>query len=162
VNPAIIGGGLAIVGGLAGSTLTSLGQRKRSREDKRFQFDQRLRGDRLSAFSSLAGAAMELRRAELNRWHQHHFGPNSDAFEAAKAECYRCRADARKAFFQTQLVSDNQDLNMFAKAALDGVLSLHEASTKEELDKQSEVGQDGIGKFVDAATRYLAVTSKPT
>jgi hypothetical protein len=152
----ILGGVLAIVAAAAGSTLTFYTQHHVARRAERFAVAEQMRAERLAAFSAFAGAAMEARRAQVDRWYQlHDGGRESSAYIAAKNESYRAKALAWQALFRAQLVSDSTELTALAAAALEGIGSLHRAAAKDELDHRAEGVRESVGAFVAAAREHL-------
>ena len=152
VGTAIIGGLLAILGAAAGSALTYLLQRKMAVRAEEFAVAERVRAERMAAFSSFASAAMEARRAQVNRWYQRRdAGRDSDAYRTAKAESHRYRAAASQALFRAQLVSDSEELSNRATKVLEGIGDLHKAQTKDDLDQEADKWRDGVGLYVKAA-----------
>jgi hypothetical protein len=156
VGTAIIGGLIAILGAAAGSGLTYLLQRKMAVRAEEFAVAERVRAERMAAFSSFASSAMEARRAQVDRWYQRHdAGPESDANRTAEDESFRCRAAAWQALFRAQLVSDSDELNSRATELLDGIGGLHKAQTKDDLDPEADKWRDGIGLIRrDRASSY--------
>ena len=146
VGTAIIGGLLAILGAAAGSALTYVLQRKMAVRAEEFAVAERVRAEGMAAFSSFASAAMEARRAQVDRWYQRRdAGPGSDEYRSAKDESFRCRAAAWQVLFRAQLVSDSDELNSRATELLDGIGRLHKAQTKDDLDQEADKWRDGVG-----------------
>ena len=159
VGTAIIGGLLAILGAAAGSSLTYVLQRKMAVRAEEFAVAERVRAEGMAAFSSFASAAMEARRAQVDRWYQRRdAGPGSDEYRSAKDESFRCRAAAWQALFRAQLVSDNE-LNSRATGVLEGIGNLHKAHTKVDLDQGADKWREEISLYVEAARLRIAAAA---
>lgn len=77
-----------MVGTLLGSTVTYVFQRVNAGRVERFAHDERLRQERMAAYSGFAGAITELRRGVISLW----FVRQRD--DAARPELYAARTES--------------------------------------------------------------------
>ena len=143
VGTAIIGGLLAILGAAAGSSLTYVCS-ARWRSAPRNLRSRSECGQGMAAFSSFASAAMEARRAQVDRWYSGAtLGRGMSRFGAGRPLGKPCFV---------QLVSDNELSR--ATGVLEGIGNLHKAHTKVDLDQGADKWREEISLYVEAARLY--------
>src|SRR5215510_14984299 len=91
VMSAVLATIIAVLGTLAGSTTGYIFQRRISERSEITAREERLRQDRLDAYSAFAAAVMDLRRVQYDRWHRRDDHPEHHDDEAVSAESYRLR-----------------------------------------------------------------------
>lgn len=143
---------IAVVGTLLGATVTYVFQRVNAGRVERFARDERLRQERIAAYSGFAGAITELRRGVISLWFVRQ---RDDAarpeLSAARAESDRLGAAADHARFRVQLLAGNPDLVALADAAFEPIGALHHAADRAELVEHENRCQDLLKAFITAA-----------
>lgn len=148
----------AIAGVILGSVSTYLVQNVMARRAERFATRERLRRERMDAYSAFAAEAMDARRAQINRWYQRRdAGRGSVVYGDAKAESYRGRSAARRARYRVQLVADDLELTQLAETAVESLGHIHKAETKAEMEARAERTRSLVEDFVRDAAMRLSV-----
>lgn len=145
-----------MLGTLGGVTASYLFQRKIAAHSESTARDERLRQERLATCSAFAGALMELRRVQMDRWHR---SLSDRAYRTdpreARAESYRMLASAWSAFYRFRLTTSDAHLNTLAAQALEAAAQLSDAADDADLRQQAEQAGTRIDAFVTAAAHYL-------
>lgn len=143
---------IAVAGTLAGSGLTYLFGRLTARRSERVARDERLRQERIAAYTAFAGALTDLRQAVITRWLTEQ--SDQDA-KAAWTEADRRGAAADHARFTVQLLTDDAELLRLADAAFEPISALGEATDRAELRQHEDRGQEILTAFIQTARRQL-------
>ncbi|WP_051027586.1 hypothetical protein [Nocardia higoensis] len=77
---------IAVAGTLLGAIITHWFQRSAAERAAQHAVLERLRQDRLLAYSAFATAAMDYRRQQVDRWHSVRRDPSSEAIRAIRLE----------------------------------------------------------------------------
>jgi hypothetical protein len=148
---------VAVLGTLLGSLATHYFQRRNRADAERFERNERLRQERVSAYTTYGGALVSLRRALIDRWYAtHEEGRNADP-DAIRYETYRLRTAALEAMFRVQLVTESQPLIELAQQAIDTVDHLNLRIPAEDFKKARDRSRQGIFDFVEAARKHVEV-----
>lgn len=143
---------IAVLGTLLGSIVTYSFQRRTAQRAERFARHERLRQERMSAYSGFAEAAMEYRHEELTRW-LHGHGELIEPFqERVWSEQGRLRARALQARYRVQLLADDPRLVQLADAIIDAAADIHNAKNPTELRERGTRTRQGIDEFIQAAS----------
>ena len=151
---------IAVLGTLGGATASYLFQGKISERNESKARDERLRQERLAAYSSFAAAVMDLRSIQYDRGssrmtvEDHHLDRSS-----IRAESSRLRSVAWTAFYRFKLTSPDQQLTNLATRAVEEASDVADASDKVDLKKRSERARARIDEFISAAATYLEAGS---
>ncbi|GAA4630322.1 hypothetical protein GCM10023196_055210 [Actinoallomurus vinaceus] len=140
-----------MVGTLLGSALTYVFQRRTAGRAEQFARDERLRRDRVSAYSAFAEAVMAYRHEELQVWLHRHgelIHPLPERFEVEQG---RLRSLALRARYRVQLLADEPRLIEPADHSLDAVARIHQANDATELMEHGERTEQRVEDFVRAA-----------
>lgn len=147
----------AIVGVVLGSVSTYLVQTLMAGRAEDFAMRERLRRERMDAYSAFAAAAMEARRSQINRWYQRRdAGRGSAQYDDAKAESYRGRSAARLERYRLQLVADDDRLTALAETAIESLGDIHQAETKSEMEARAEGTRTLVEQVVGVAAAHLS------
>ncbi|GLY85785.1 hypothetical protein [Actinoallomurus iriomotensis] len=142
---------VAVAGTLLGSALTYVFQRRTAGRAEQFARDERLRQERLSAYSAFAEAVMEYRHEELKVW-LHQRGelthPLPERFEVEQG---RLRSVALRAKYRVQLLADGRGLMELADQSIDAVADIHRAKDATELMEHGERTEQRVEGFIRAA-----------
>ena len=148
----LLASAIAVTGTLLGAIVTYLFQRLNAGRAERFARDERLRQDRIAAYSGFAGAITELRRGVISLWFVRH---RDDAARpelyAARTEADRLGAAAHHARFRVQLLAEDPDLVRLADAAFEPIDALHDAADRAELVRHEDRCQQLLESFITAA-----------
>jgi hypothetical protein len=147
---------VAVVGTLLGSLATHYFQRRNWADAERFSRNERLRQERVSAYTAFGGALVNLRRAQIDRWFAEHAQRGGDP-ESLRHETYRLRTSALEALFRVQLVTESKELIALGQQAIDDVDLLKSDLPAEDLSRARDVARASIFDFVDAARKHVEV-----
>ncbi|MGX9886631.1 hypothetical protein [Streptomyces sp. NPDC002276] len=152
---AIIASAIAVLGTLLGSGITLLFQQRAVDKSHDFTQKERLRQERLDAYSAYAGALINYRRCLVHLWFcLHDQTPPEDA-EEVRARSYDLRTRAQEAMLRVVLLTDDESLSEAARALLDDVASLYKADTREEFDHRRSHTGNSIGRLIGISKRHL-------
>ncbi|MEW9530400.1 hypothetical protein [Microbispora sp. NPDC049125] len=152
---AVLSGLIGVLGTLLGSVVTYYFQRQSAERTERIARTERLRQERLAAYSEFAGAATDLRRAAYDRWHRYEEDPQGGEFNAARDEYYRLYAVARNAQLRLRLLTGDRDLVESAHMAVERATEIVKADTEEDRASRGEIARHALDAFVSAAARRL-------
>jgi hypothetical protein len=127
-----------------------------------FATRERLRRERMDAYSAFAASAMEARRGQINRWYRRRdAGPSSAEYDEAKAESYLGRSAAWRERYRVQLVADDEALSALAEATVKSLRAIPKADTKSQMEAKAQETRNLIERFVtDAATQLSSTSSR--
>ncbi|WP_212612706.1 hypothetical protein [Pseudonocardia hierapolitana] len=138
-----------MLGTLLGSFLTYQFQWRSIERTQAFTRAERLRQERLDAYSAFAGVAIQYRLALMDRWHRRTEDPDGEEHRLARFESYRLRTSLIEALFRVQLVADDQRVRLAADQVVDELRVIHKAATREEMDARSEAARKAVDQFVE-------------
>ncbi|MGA4849564.1 hypothetical protein ACOBQB_26135 [Streptomyces sp. G5(2025)] len=143
-----------MLGTLLGAGVTHSFQRRAIERTEEFTRGERLRQERIDAYSAYAGALVNYRRVLMDRWFSRHENRVEDS-EESRFRSYEMRSEAQEALFRVQLLTSDDDLARQAWATLDMVSDLHRAEDRDDLAERRRVSRDAINAFVAAAKRHV-------
>ena len=147
---------VALVGFLSASlgvVLTSWFQRRNAERAERQAKVERMRQDRMAVYSEYAGAIIELRRAQLDKW----FNREDDQ---RRADARRARAAAWHQYYRVRLIADDPPIVESAKEAIDAASSLDDAASRQVLNEDADRLRDElVAKFIREAERQVGVSA---
>jgi hypothetical protein len=149
---AFLASAIAVAGTLLGSATTYMFQRFTAGRAEEFARDERLRQERLAAYSAFAGAITALRQKVIDLWfsqHGDHREPKDVA--ALQAEADRLGAAADHARFRVQLVAEDSGLVTCAEDAFKPITAIGRAADLSELKEHEDRCQEMISAFIEAA-----------
>lgn len=151
---------IAVLGTLGGGALSYVLQSKISERSELRARSERVRQERLTAYSAFAGAVMDIRGAQYDRGYSRLTGPTSENDRAGiRAESSRLRSIAWSAFYRFKLTSPDERLTTLARKAVEEALDVTDASDKVDLKKRSEQARVRIEEFITVAASYLEPTA---
>jgi hypothetical protein len=151
---------IAVLGTLGGATASYLFQGKTSERNESKARDERLRQERLTAYSSFAGAVMDLRGIQYHRGYSRMTVEDQHLDRSSiRAESSQLRSVAWTAFYRFKLTSPDQQLTNLATRAVKEAVDVADASDKVDLKKRSERARARIDEFIGAAATYLEAGS---
>jgi hypothetical protein len=139
---------IGVVGALAGTVVGSLLTQAMQRRNAAHA---RLHEARIEAYRSFATSVMEYRKALMDRWFIENEGRKVDGHDA-----YARRSAVWAAYYQVLLVAGDHAIFQLAQDARDLTNSLRNATTKAELDDQSDVGRAAVERFAYAARHEIS------
>ncbi|MBT2366676.1 hypothetical protein J7E88_15490 [Streptomyces sp. ISL-10] len=142
---------IAVIGTLLGSVATHLFQRQTAERSAALTRAEQLRQERISAYSAFAGALVDYRRGQNDRWHRALEAPGSAAAEEARIDSYRLRSSAHQALIRVQLVCDDPQALELAAAAFEVTNCMHEAPDESDRAQRSEQARETLSEFIGAA-----------
>ncbi|MGR4850420.1 hypothetical protein [Streptomyces sp. LARHCF252] len=151
----IIASAIAVLGTLLGSGLTLAFQQRTTDKGQQFARHERLRQERLDAYSAYAGALINYRRCLVHLWFCEHEQPPHEDPGVVRVRAYDLRSSAQEALFRVQMLTDDEVLSEAAEAALADVAALPKTDSRTELDQRRVKTRDDISRLVRASKRHL-------
>ncbi|MET7607544.1 hypothetical protein [Streptomyces avermitilis] len=152
---AIIASAVAVLGTLLGSGITLAFQRSTAERSHEFTRREKLRQERIDAYSAYAGALVNYRRCLVHLWFCIHEQPPPEDADEVRIRAYDLRSSAQEALFRVQMLTDDEALSQSAEAVLTDVTGLYKTDSRSELDERRAHTRDGISHLVQAAKRLL-------
>jgi hypothetical protein len=147
---------VAVAGTLIGSLSTYVFQRRIVERADAALRAERLRQERLAAYSGYAGAVSELKRGVITVWFRRRASPrDEDAYRAARVESDRLGAAADTADFRLQLVADDPVLRPLMDAVRAKVGAIDAAEDRQQLIVIEAEFEQAVRAFLDAAARRI-------
>lgn len=157
----------AVFGTLLGVLATYWVQKSTVKQQEDLAREERLRQDRVGAYTEFAGALTSYRRGRMDRFYARR-GENGLDPEAIRHETYRLRSKAQEAEFRVQLLAPSQELIELAQEALRSIdrlgtwdqgLSYDDVYGSPEALQAFEAARDrsraAIGTFIGSARRHV-------
>ncbi|MEV8631820.1 hypothetical protein AB0395_09200 [Streptosporangium sp. NPDC051023] len=154
---AVLGSLIAVLGTLLGSLSTYLFQQRTAARAERVAREERLRQERLTAYSEFAAAVSELKRAVVTAWLRR---SDQAGLAQALAEADRLGALAEAARFRLLLVSGQPE--PLADAAFAHMDALRDATDRAELKTREAEFEAAVAAFVTAAAKSLVPVQRVT
>lgn len=151
----IIASAIAVLGTLLGSGLTLAFQQRTTDKGHQFTRHERLRQERLDAYSAYAGALINYRRCLVHLWFCEHEQPPHEDPGVVRVRAYDLRSNAQEALFRVQMLTDDEALSEAAEAVLEDVTALPKTNSRTELDERREKTRDDISRLVRASKHHL-------
>ncbi|MEV0935594.1 hypothetical protein ACIBMX_21800 [Streptomyces phaeochromogenes] len=151
----IIASAIAVLGTLPGSGLTLAFQQRTTDKGHQFTRHERLRQERLDAYSTYAGALINYRRCLVHLWFCEHEQPPREDPDTVRIRAYDLRSNAQEALFRVQMLTDDEALGQAAGAVLADVTALSRADSRTDLDQRRAKTRDDISQLVKASKRHL-------
>lgn len=146
---------VAVIGTLAGSALTFLFTQLSARRAERVARAERLRQERIAAYTAFAGALADLRRAVISLWFARQREPDGPDTRTAQTEADQRGAEADRARFAVRLLTDDQDVHRLADAAFDPIDAIGTAGDRAELRVHEDRSQAVLTEFIQAGGAQL-------
>ncbi|MGW1267214.1 hypothetical protein [Streptomyces sp. NPDC002491] len=151
----IIASGIAVLGTLLGSGITLAFQQRSTDRSHQFARREKLRQERLDAFSAYAGALVNYRRCLVHLWFCEHEQPPPEDPDAVRIRAYDLRSSAQEALFRLQMLTDDDRLSRTAEDVLADITELPKADARAELDELRARTRDNISRLVGSAKQHL-------
>ncbi|MFF7774485.1 hypothetical protein ACFZCG_08625 [Streptomyces tanashiensis] len=152
---AIIASAMAVLGTLLGSGITLAFQRRTADRGHEFTRGEKLRQERLDAYTVYAGALVNYRRCLIHLWFCAHESPPPEPPDGVRVRAYDLRSAAQEALFRLQMLTDDEGLSRSGEVLLDDVTMLQKAGSRAELESLRVRTRDGISALVREAKRHL-------
>jgi hypothetical protein len=146
---------IAVLGTLIGAGSTYYFQRKAQERTETFTRVERVRQERIDAFSTYAGALLNYRRVLVFRWFVIHEGRFTEDTPALLEDTYNKRYAAQEAMFRAQLVGNSPALTALAERALEQITELHKVEGREALDEARDRTRQSIRDLVAAVAPHV-------
>ncbi|MFI9489352.1 hypothetical protein ACIG47_23390 [Promicromonospora sp. NPDC052451] len=148
---------VAVVGTLLGSAATHYFQRRNRADAERFERGERLRQERVAAYTAFGGMLVNLRRAHMDRWFAIHDERTGADPEALRYETYRLYTDAQEALFRIQLVTRSPELIDLGRQAIQDVDRMKPDLSREEFGAARDSSREAVFRFMEAARGHVEV-----
>ncbi|MGW1489961.1 hypothetical protein [Streptomyces sp. NPDC002402] len=152
---AIIASAVAVLGTLLGSGITLAFQQRTTARGQEFIRSEKLRQERLDAYSVYAGALLNYRRCLVHLWFCMRKQPPPEDPDEVRIRAYDLRSAAQEALFRVQMLTDDEALSLAAEAVLADITTLHKTDNRAELDERRRRTRDRISHLVSAAKQHL-------
>ncbi|MGW0611217.1 hypothetical protein [Streptomyces sp. NPDC002788] len=151
----IIASGIAVLGTLLGSGITLAFQQRTADRSHQFTRREKLRQERLDAYSAYAGALVNYRRCLVHLWFCEHEQPSPEDPDTVRIRAYDLRSSAQEALFRVEMLTEDETLSQAAEDVLAEVTALPKTDSRTELDDARIRTRDGISRLVKAARQHL-------
>ncbi|MFI1764133.1 hypothetical protein ACH41H_19080 [Streptomyces sp. NPDC020800] len=151
----IIASAIAVLGTLLGSGITLAFQQRTTDRSHQFTRREKLRQERLDAYSAYAGALVNYRRCLVHLWFCEHEQPPPEDPDAVRIRAYDLRSSAQEALFRVQMLTDDERLSRTAEDVLGDITELPKADARVELDALRARTRDNISRLVGSAKQHL-------
>ena len=148
---------VAVVGTLLGSLATHYFQRRNRADAERFERSERLRQERVSAYTAFGGALVNLRRTSKDRWYAIHDQRDGADPELLRYETYRLYTTAQEALFRVQLITESGELIELGKQALKDADRIKPDLAREEFARLRDTSRQSVFGFMEAARKHVEV-----
>ncbi|MGW2640907.1 hypothetical protein [Streptomyces sp. NPDC001348] len=151
----IVASAIAVLGTLLGSGITLAFQQRTTDRSHQFTRREKLRQERLDAYSAYAGALVNYRRCLVHLWFCEHEQPPPEDPDAVRIRAYDLRSSAQEALFRVQMLTDDGRLSRTAEDVLANITELPKADARAELDELRARTRDDISRLVGSAKQHL-------
>ncbi|MFE0652153.1 hypothetical protein ACFVZH_26590 [Streptomyces sp. NPDC059534] len=142
---------IAVAGTLLGAVFTHWFQGRATERTAALARTEQLRQERIATYSAFAGAVVDYRHSQNDRWFRALQRPGSEEAEESRHASYRQRTAARQALFRVQLVCDDPEVRRLAEAAFVDSHCMHEAVDEADRARRSEQAKKALAVFIAAA-----------
>ena len=151
----IIASGIAVLGTLLGSGLTLAFQQRTTDRSHEFARREKLRQERLDAYSVYAGALINYRRCLVHLWFCEHEQPPPEDPDTVRVRAYDLRSNAQEALFRAQVLTDDAALSQSAGTVLADITALSKTEDRLQFDERRPATLDGITRLIMTAKQHL-------
>ncbi|MFJ8724642.1 hypothetical protein [Streptomyces sp. NPDC093269] len=116
---------------------------------------EKLRQERLDAYSTYAGALVNYRRCLVHLWFCEHEQPPPEDPETVRVRSYGLRSNAQEALFRLQMLTDDETLSQAAEDLLADITTVTKAENRAEYEAIRAQTHDGISRLIRAAKQHL-------
>ncbi|MFC9591576.1 hypothetical protein [Streptomyces sp. NPDC056944] len=152
---AIIASAMAVVGTLLGSGITLAFQRRTADKGHEFTRGEKLRQERLDAYTAYAGALVNYRRSLIHLWFCQNEPHPPESPDEVQVRAYDLRSAAQEALFRLQMLTDDDGLGVRGEVLLEDITLLRRVGSRDELHEVRVRTRDGIGALVREAKSHL-------
>ncbi|MCF4119703.1 hypothetical protein L1785_21085 [Antribacter sp. KLBMP9083] len=146
---------VAVLGTLLGAAFTHAFQRRAVKEANDLARGEKLRQERVEAYSSFGGALANYRRSQLDRWYTTHRDAADPDLDQLQREARRRRDAALEALFRVQLLTDAPEVVTAGFEAFDAMDLFARARSREEVEKARDTTRALMHTFVQVAKQQL-------
>jgi hypothetical protein len=151
----IIASAIAVLGTLLGSGVTLAFQQRTTDRSHQFTRREKLRQERLDAYSAYAGTLINYRRCLVHLWFCEHEQPPPEDADTVRIRAYDLRSSAQESLFRVQMLTDDETLSRTAEEVLADITALPKASSRVELDTLRVQTRDDISQLVSTGKQHL-------
>lgn len=151
----IIASGIAVLGTLLGSGLTLAFQQRTADRSHEFARREKVRQERLDAYSVYAGALINYRRSLVHLWFCEHEQPPPEDPDTVRVRTYDLRSGAQEALFRAQMLTDDADLSRSAGDVLAEITALSRTAERARFDERRPRTLDDITRLIATAKQHL-------
>ncbi|MFD0144195.1 MULTISPECIES: hypothetical protein [unclassified Streptomyces] len=151
----IIASAIAVLGTLLGSGITLAFQQRTTNRSHQFTRREKLRQERLDAYSAYAGALVNYRRCLVHLWFCEHESPPPEDADTVRIRAYDLRSNAQEALFRAQMLTVDESVSQTAEDVLADITALPKADSRTALDNLRQRTRDDISRLVSVAKQHL-------
>ncbi|GHE13671.1 hypothetical protein GCM10010339_81430 [Streptomyces alanosinicus] len=130
-------------------------QERTTDRGRQFTRREKLRQERLDAYSAYAGALVNYRRCLVHLWFCEHEQPPPEDPDAVRIRAYDLRSTAQEALFRVQMLTDDETLSQAAEDVLADITTVSKAESRAEYGALRAQTRDHISRLVSAAKQRL-------
>ncbi|WP_406860269.1 hypothetical protein ABZO31_07435 [Streptomyces sp. HUAS MG47] len=142
---------IAVLGTLLGVAATHWFQSRTTERSAVLARDEQLRQERITTYSAFAGALVDYRHSQNDRWYRALEKPGTETAEEARYASYARRRAASQALFRVQLVCDDPKTRQLAESAYEMTNCIHEAADAEDRANRGAQAKEAIALFIESA-----------
>ncbi|MDB1086804.1 hypothetical protein PJ985_04395 [Streptomyces sp. ACA25] len=146
---------VAVAGTLLGSVVTHTFQRLAAKRTELFTRSEALRQERITAYSTFAGAVEDYRHGQAKRWYSGQEDPDGKAYRAARDEAHLLRTRARQALYRVRLLTEDGEVTRTAEQAYRCTREVSIAEDGADRDVRDARAKQAIEEFVSAASALV-------
>ncbi|QNS06556.1 hypothetical protein [Streptomyces xanthii] len=148
---------VAVLGTLLGSSLTYVFQRRTALRAEQFTRGERLRQERIDAYSAFAGALANFRRGQMDYWFAKHADRLTDgeSVHDLQREAQRLRAADLEAMFRAEMLTPSPELDAKGRQALRAIDLIRETDDRDTLAPARDASRSAIYDFAAAARHHI-------
>ncbi|MBE1876628.1 hypothetical protein [Myceligenerans pegani] len=147
----ILGGVLAIIASLVGQAVAHRFTRRNAAAANQWAREEKLRQERVAAYSEFAGALTTYRRAMLDRAFARVKDPHDPGVEEHRRLSHRSRDTALQSLYLVELLADRQEVIEAAQAAYHSMEKFLDVQDRDEAESIRTFTRTTIRSFVGTA-----------
>jgi hypothetical protein len=152
---AVLASVIAVLGTLGGTITGYIFQRRITERNEITSREERLRQERLIACSAFAGAVVEFRRVQYDRWYRLRENPQGIVPADVRTESYRLRSAAWSSFCRFRLTNTDGELARLGSEAVEAAANITHTTDETEMRECGEHARILLEEFVIAAARQF-------
>jgi hypothetical protein len=159
---AVLASVIAVLGTLGGTITGYIFQRRITERNEITSRAERLRQEQLIACSAFAGAVVDFRRVQYDRWYRLRENPQQMVPADVRTESYRLRSAAWSAFYRFRLTNTDAELAQLGSTVVEAAANITHATDEADMRERGEHARMLLEVFVIAAARRFESSTSLT